>query len=129
MVVENSERMGLAQLHQLRGRVGRGSAESSCLLLYKNPLSQLARQRLDVMRSTNDGFEVSRRDLELRGPGELLGTRQTGLLQMKVADLARDADLLSRVQQAAEVMLQQYPNNIPPLLRRWIGARERYGRV
>ena len=129
MVVENAERMGLAQLHQLRGRVGRGAAESSCLLLYRAPLSPLARERLDVMRATNDGFEVSRRDLELRGPGELLGTRQTGLMQMKVAELVRDADLLPRVQRAAEVMLERYPDNIEPLLRRWIGARERYGKV
>jgi ATP-dependent DNA helicase RecG len=129
MVVENAERMGLAQLHQLRGRVGRGAAESSCLLLYRPPLTPLARQRLDVMRATNDGFEVSRRDLELRGPGELLGTRQTGLVQMKVAELVRDADLLPRVQQAAEVMLARHPDNIEPLLRRWIGGREHYGKV
>jgi ATP-dependent DNA helicase RecG len=129
MIIENAERMGLAQLHQLRGRVGRGAAESSCVLLYKGPLSPLARQRLEVMRTTNDGFEVSRRDLELRGPGELLGTRQTGLMQMKVAELVRDADLLPRVQKAAEVMLERHPDNIAPLLRRWIGARERYGKV
>ncbi len=129
MVVENAERMGLAQLHQLRGRVGRGAAESSCLLLYRAPLSPLARARLEVMRTTNDGFEVSRRDLELRGPGELLGTRQTGLMQMKVAELVRDADLLPQVQAAAEVMLDRHPDNIGPLLRRWIGARDRYGKV
>jgi ATP-dependent DNA helicase RecG len=129
MVIENAERMGLAQLHQLRGRVGRGAAESSCVLLYRAPLSQLARERLQVMRETNDGFEVSRRDLELRGPGELLGTRQTGLMQMKVAELTRDADLLPRVQHAAEVMLARYPDNIAPLLRRWVGARDRYGKV
>ena len=129
MVIENAERMGLAQLHQLRGRVGRGAAESTCVLLYRAPLSQLARSRLDVMRSTNDGFEVSRRDLELRGPGEVLGTRQTGLLQLKVADLSRDADLLPRVQSAAEVMISRHPDNIAALLRRWIGTRERYGRV
>ena len=129
MVIENAERMGLAQLHQLRGRVGRGAAESTCVLLYQSPLSPLARARLDVMRSTNDGFEVSRRDLELRGPGEVLGTRQTGLLQLKVADLSRDSDLLPRVQTAAEVMIARHPDNIAPLLRRWIGTRERYGRV
>ena len=129
MVIENAERMGLAQLHQLRGRVGRGAAESSCLLLYRGSLSPLARARLEVMRTTNDGFEVSRRDLELRGPGELLGTRQTGLMQMKVADLIRDADLLPHVQAAAEVMLSRHPDNIGPLLRRWIGARDRYGKV
>jgi ATP-dependent DNA helicase RecG len=129
MVIENAERMGLAQLHQLRGRVGRGAAESTCLLLYKPPLSRLARERLDVMRTTNDGFEVSRRDLELRGPGELLGTRQTGLMQMKVADLVRDAALLPHVQEAADVMMTRHPDNIGPLLRRWIGSRERYGKV
>jgi hypothetical protein len=121
MVIENAERMGLAQLHQLRGRVGRGAAESTCVLLYRAPLSEVARERLGVMRSTNDGFEISRRDLELRGPGEMLGTRQTGLMQMRVADLVRDADLLPQVQQAAELMLRENEANIAPLLRRWIG--------
>ena len=129
MVIENAERMGLAQLHQLRGRVGRGSAESSCVLLFRAPLSMLARERLGVLRDTNDGFEVSRRDLELRGPGELLGTRQTGLMALRVADLQRDADLLPRVQAAAEVMLEHHRANIPALLRRWIGRGERYGKV
>jgi ATP-dependent DNA helicase RecG len=129
MVIENAERMGLAQLHQLRGRVGRGSAESSCVLLFRAPLSMLARERLGVLRDTNDGFEVSRRDLELRGPGELLGTRQTGLMALRVADLQRDSDLLPRVQTAAEVMLEHHRANIPALLRRWIGRGERYGKV
>jgi ATP-dependent DNA helicase RecG len=129
MVIENAERMGLAQLHQLRGRVGRGQHESSCLLLYRAPLSQLARERLAVMRNTNDGFEVARRDLELRGPGELLGTRQTGLAQMRVADLLRDADLLPRVQIAAETLLREYPAHVAPLIRRWVGHAEQYGRV
>ena len=98
MVIENAERMGLAQLHQLRGRVGRGAEASSCVLLYRAPLSEMARERLEAIRATNDGFEIARRDLELRGPGELLGTRQTGLAQLRVADLMRDADLLPRVQ-------------------------------
>jgi ATP-dependent DNA helicase RecG len=129
MVIENAERMGLAQLHQLRGRVGRGAAESTCVLLYRAPLSEVARERLGVMRSTNDGFEISRRDLELRGPGEMLGTRQTGLMQMRVADLVRDADLLPQVQQAAELMLKENEANIAPLLRRWIGQGERFGKV
>jgi ATP-dependent DNA helicase RecG len=129
MVIENAERMGLAQLHQLRGRVGRGQHESSCLLLYRAPLSPLARERLAVMRDTNDGFEVARRDLELRGPGELLGTRQTGLAQMRVADLLRDADLLPRVQNAAETLLREYPSHVAPLIRRWVGHAEQYGRV
>jgi ATP-dependent DNA helicase RecG len=129
MVIENAERMGLAQLHQLRGRVGRGRHASSCLLLYRAPLSQLARERLAVMRDTNDGFEVARRDLELRGPGELLGTRQTGLAQMRVADLVRDADLLPRIQIAAETLLREFPAHVEPLIRRWVGHAEQYGRV
>jgi ATP-dependent DNA helicase RecG len=129
MVIENAERMGLAQLHQLRGRVGRGAEASTCVLLYRSPLSELARERLKVIRETNDGFEIARRDLELRGPGELLGTRQTGLAQLRVADLMRDADMLPRIQQAAELMLASYPDNIAPLAARWIGAGERFGRV
>jgi ATP-dependent DNA helicase RecG len=129
MVIENAERMGLAQLHQLRGRVGRGSEASTCVLLYRGPLSELARERLRVIRETNDGFVIARRDLELRGPGELLGTRQTGLAQLRVADPMRDADLLPRVQQAAELMLDACPDNIAPLAARWIGSGERYGRV
>jgi ATP-dependent DNA helicase RecG len=129
MVIENAERMGLAQLHQLRGRVGRGRHVSSCLLMYRSPLSTLARERLAVMRDTNDGFEVARRDLELRGPGELLGTRQTGLAQMRVADLSRDADLLPRVQIAAQSLLRDWPLHVAPLIRRWVGHAEQYGRV
>jgi ATP-dependent DNA helicase RecG len=129
MVIENAERMGLAQLHQLRGRVGRGTEASSCLLLYRGPLSQLARERLKVIRETNDGFEIARRDLELRGPGELLGTLQTGLAQLRVADLMRDADLLPCVQKTAELLLASYADNIAALTARWIGSGERYGRV
>jgi ATP-dependent DNA helicase RecG len=129
MVIENAERMGLAQLHQLRGRVGRGSEASSCVLLYRTPLSALARERLKVIRETCDGFEIARRDLELRGPGELLGTRQTGLAQLRVADLMRDADLLPRVQQSADWILEKCPHNVAPLAARWIGGGERYGRV
>lgn len=129
MVIENAERMGLAQLHQLRGRVGRGTSASTCVLLYRAPLSQLARERLRAIRETNDGFEIARRDLELRGPGELLGTRQTGLAQLRVADLVRDADLLPRVQETAELMLTSHPDNIAALAIRWVGTAERYGRV
>ena len=129
MVIENAERMGLAQLHQLRGRVGRGSVESTCVLLYHAPLSPIARERLGVMRDTNDGFEVARRDLELRGPGELLGTRQTGLMQLKVADLVRDADLLPGVQKAAALMLGDPKSNIAPLVARWVGEGERFRKV
>jgi ATP-dependent DNA helicase RecG len=129
MVIENAETLGLAQLHQLRGRVGRGSDASSCVLLYRAPLSELARERLRVIRETSDGFEIARRDLTLRGPGELLGTRQTGLAQLRVADLMRDADLLPRVQAAAERILAEHPDRVAPLTARWIGASERYGRV
>ncbi|MBV9695773.1 MAG: ATP-dependent DNA helicase RecG, partial [Gammaproteobacteria bacterium] len=129
MVIENAERMGLAQLHQLRGRVGRGTGAGTCVLLYRAPLTQLARERLKVIRRTTDGFEIARRDLQLRGPGELLGTRQTGLAQLKVADLMRDADLLPRVQQAAELMLETHADCVAPLAARWIGPGERYGRV
>jgi ATP-dependent DNA helicase RecG len=129
MIIENAERMGLAQLHQLRGRVGRGPVESTCVLLYAAPLTPIARERLAVLRDTNDGFEVARRDLELRGPGELLGTRQTGLMQLKVADLSRDADLLPTVQGAADLMLEGPSANIEALLRRWIGEGERFGKV
>ncbi|MBU3671514.1 MAG: ATP-dependent DNA helicase RecG [Sinobacteraceae bacterium] len=129
MVIENAERMGLAQLHQLRGRVGRGAHESSCVLLYRAPLGMLSRARLNAIRESNDGFVIAQRDLELRGPGELLGTRQTGLAQMRVADLARDADLLPEVQHAAEVLLREYPDRIAPLTSRWIGTDDRYGRI
>jgi ATP-dependent DNA helicase RecG len=103
--------------------------ESTCVLLYAMPLSPIARERLGVLRDTNDGFEVARRDLELRGPGELLGTRQTGLMQLKVADLVRDADLLPGVQQAAALMLDGPQANIAALLRRWVGEGERFGKV
>jgi ATP-dependent DNA helicase RecG len=129
MVIENAERMGLAQLHQLRGRVGRGARASTCVLLYRGPLSPLARQRLKVIRDSNDGFEIARRDLELRGAGELLGTRQTGLAQLRVADLTRDSDLLPRVQEAAELLIARYPDTIAALAARWVGAGEQYGRV
>jgi ATP-dependent DNA helicase RecG len=129
MVIENAERMGLAQLHQLRGRVGRGAHESSCVLLYRAPLSQMARARLAAIRDSNDGFEIARRDLELRGPGELLGTRQTGLAELRVADLIRDADLLPQVQRTAELLLREQSSCIAPLRQRWIGGAEEYGRV
>ncbi len=129
MVIENAERMGLAQLHQLRGRVGRGSHESSCVLLYRAPLGVLARARLNAIRDSNDGFDIAQRDLELRGPGELLGTRQTGLARMRVADLARDVDLLPEVHRAAETLLAQHPDRIAPLTARWIGSDDKYGRI
>jgi ATP-dependent DNA helicase RecG len=129
MVIENAERMGLAQLHQLRGRVGRGAHESDCVLLYGDPLSEVARARLKVIRETNDGFVIARRDLELRGPGELLGTRQTGLAQMRVADLMRDSDLLPAVQACAETLLKQDLAAVEALTQRWIGGGVQYGRI
>jgi ATP-dependent DNA helicase RecG len=129
MVIENAERMGLAQLHQLRGRVGRGAHESACVLLYGGKLSEMARARLAAIRETNDGFEIARRDLELRGPGELLGTRQTGLAEMRVADLVRDSDLLPAVQAGADKLLKNNDPAVEALTRRWVGAGERYGRI
>jgi len=126
MVIENAERLGLAQLHQLRGRVGRGSAASSCVLLYQPPLSQAARARLAVMRETSDGFRIAEKDLELRGPGELLGTRQTGQLEFRVADLARDASLLSSVQEVGEVLQRDHPDLAERLIARWIGGAARF---
>jgi ATP-dependent DNA helicase RecG len=129
MIIENPERLGLAQLHQLRGRVGRGSAASHCVLLYHPPLSQIGKQRLGIMRETNDGFVIAEKDLELRGPGEMLGTRQTGLLQFKVADLMRDADLLPAVRDAAGALLERWPQHVSPLLERWLRHGQQYGQV
>lgn len=126
MIIENAERLGLSQLHQLRGRVGRGSEASSCVLLYQAPLSQMARERLETMRETTDGFMIAERDLELRGPGELLGTRQTGLAAFRVADLVRDADLLPDVQRLADHLLQERPKMADRLVDRWIGGAARY---
>ncbi len=126
MIVENAERLGLAQLHQLRGRVGRGAAASNCVLLYQSPLSQMAKQRLATMRETNDGFVIAEKDLELRGPGELLGTRQTGLAAFRVADLARDADLLPQVREMADQLLAQSPAIADRIIVRWVGGAARY---
>lgn len=126
MVIENAERLGLAQLHQLRGRVGRGSAASSCVLLYQGPLSMMARSRLATMRATHDGFVIAEKDLELRGPGELLGTRQTGLALFRIADLARDAHLLPDVHALAERLLQDHPSLAERVISRWIGSAVRY---
>ncbi|MEO7149692.1 MAG: ATP-dependent DNA helicase RecG [Rhodanobacteraceae bacterium] len=126
MVIENAERLGLAQLHQLRGRVGRGSVASNCVLLYRPPLSVLAKQRLEVMRETNDGFAIAEKDLQLRGPGELLGTRQTGELGFRIADLVRDAPLLPAVQRLGAAMMKEHPDLAARLVARWIGASARY---
>ena len=129
MVIENSERMGLAQLHQLRGRVGRGAKESHCILLYQNPLSENARKRLNVMRESVDGFYIAQQDLELRGAGEVLGTKQTGIQRLKIADIMRDRHLLPQVQRAANEILQTYPEIIPALKKRWLGEKEQLAKV
>ncbi len=129
MIIENAERLGLAQLHQLRGRVGRGERASSCVLMYHGPLSQDARVRLGTMRESNDGFVIAQRDLELRGPGEVLGTRQTGELQFRIADLRRDQDLLPGVQRAVEELIRRYPQFVDPLLDRWVGQAVQYAHV
>ncbi|WP_290648291.1 ATP-dependent DNA helicase RecG [Aquisalimonas sp.] len=129
MVIENPERLGLAQLHQLRGRVGRGTTASSCVLLYRAPLTDAARARLSVLRESGDGFEIARRDLAIRGPGELLGTRQTGAWQLRVADLVRDSELIPTVQQAADRLLQHHPHVADRLIDRWVGEAAQYGRV
>ncbi|MDO9372686.1 MAG: ATP-dependent DNA helicase RecG [Gammaproteobacteria bacterium] len=129
MIVENAERLGLAQLHQLRGRVGRGATASHCVLMYHAPLSQYAKARLTALRATNDGFEIARKDLELRGPGEVLGTRQAGLLQLHIADLARDQHLLPEIEQTAVLLLNSHPGHVQPLIRRWLGEGAQYGEV
>ena len=129
MIIENPERLGLAQLHQLRGRVGRGSVASHCLLMYHAPLSRQSKERLQVMRDSTDGFVIAEKDLELRGPGEVLGTRQTGLAQFRVADLERDSDLLDDVKSAAQQLLHQAPQSAEPLLSRWLSQGEQYASV
>jgi ATP-dependent DNA helicase RecG len=129
MIIDNAERLGLSQLHQLRGRVGRGSEKSSCVLLYQAPLSENGRKRIEALRETNDGFKIAQIDLELRGPGELLGTRQTGLMQFRIADLARDKDLISQVTTVAVKLMAELPGSVEPLIQRWIGGKSRYREV
>lgn len=126
MIIENAERFGLAQLHQLRGRVGRGEKQSSCVLLYKNPLGAVAKERLDALRTINDGFELARVDLRLRGPGEVLGTRQSGDMQMRIANLDKDLDLLPEIQKAAKWLLDNHPERVEILLNRWLGNAVEY---
>ncbi|WP_064663280.1 ATP-dependent DNA helicase RecG [Pseudoalteromonas sp. MQS005] len=129
IIIENPERLGLAQLHQLRGRVGRGATASHCVLLYHAPLSQTAQKRLGVLRHSNDGFVIAERDLEIRGPGEVLGTKQTGLAEFKIADLTRDKQTLNQVRPIAQQMLKQYPQHIDPLIHRWLGNKSNYAQA
>lgn len=126
MIIENPERLGLAQLHQLRGRVGRGSVASSCVLLYHAPLSKTAQKRLGALRESNDGFVIAQKDLEIRGPGEVLGTKQTGVADFKIADLLRDQYLIPEVQRIARHIHQQYPSNAKAIVERWLGERSEY---
>ncbi|MCL2911443.1 ATP-dependent DNA helicase RecG [Shewanella aquimarina] len=126
MIIENPERLGLAQLHQLRGRVGRGAVASHCVLLYKAPLSHTATQRLGVLRDSNDGFVIAQKDLEIRGPGEVLGTKQTGIADMKIADLVRDQALIPHIQKLAQHVMQEAPENVDAIVLRWLGERQQY---
>jgi len=123
MVIENAERLGLAQLHQLRGRVGRGKAQSSCVLMYKSPLGKVARQRLEIIRGTQDGFKIAQQDLEIRGPGAVLGTRQSGEVNFRVADLLRDQAIIPYVAPFAQGFLQKHPEREPVLVKRWLGKQ------
>lgn len=129
MIIENAERLGLSQLHQLRGRVGRGAVESQCVLMYQSPLSENARARLAVMRATNDGFKIAQQDLDLRGPGEILGRRQTGLIGLKVADPVRDAAVIPSLQKLADEWLRDRPQLARRLIGRWVGDVEKYAQV
>ncbi len=129
MIIENPERLGLAQLHQLRGRVGRGAQASHCLLLYHAPLSRLARERIELLRRSTNGFEIAQRDLEMRGAGEVLGTRQTGEMQFRIADPVADESLLMGARQAADRILDRYRDRVKPLISRWLGTREHCGGV
>jgi ATP-dependent DNA helicase RecG len=129
MIIENPERLGLSQLHQLRGRVGRGNQASYCLLLYQAPLSQIGRQRLSILKESNDGFVIAEKDLQLRGPGEVMGTRQTGQMQFKIAELNRDAELLELIPEAAQLLQAEHPQAIAALIQRWIGHNHHYAEV
>ena len=129
MVIEHAERFGLSQLHQLRGRVGRGAAASICLLMYQGPLGSIAKQRLAIMRELSDGFEISRRDLEIRGPGEFLGARQSGQAMLRFADLETDTWLVETARDIAQQLLQDDPATVEAHLQRWLGAREDYLKV
>ncbi|HIB86099.1 TPA: ATP-dependent DNA helicase RecG, partial [Candidatus Poribacteria bacterium] len=129
MVIENSERLGLAQLHQLRGRIGRGKAQSHCLLLYHPPLRETSKQRLNVLRESNDGFLIAEQDLKIRGPGELFGIRQSGSLQYKIADLVRDHHMLAEVARVAQQMLKEEPEVAVAIIGRWLMAAEEYSQA
>jgi ATP-dependent DNA helicase RecG len=129
MIIENPERLGLAQLHQLRGRVGRGTQQSACVLMYQAPLTRAARERLDILRRESSGFRIAEADLHMRGAGEVLGTRQAGSIQFRLADPMRDSALAQAARDGAERLLTHWPSHVEPLIRRWLGARDDYGQV
>ena len=129
MIIDNAERLGLSQLHQLRGRIGRGNEKSHCILIYQSPLSNLAKERLEIMRTTNDGFVIAEKDLELRGPGEVLGTRQAGIPDFRIANLKRDSYLLSKIQRIATQLIERNPKNVELLIKRWLGKKHEYSNV
>ena len=129
MIIDNAERFGLSQLHQLRGRIGRGEIKSDCVLMYQAPLGDMAKQRLEIMRTSSDGFLIAEKDLELRGPGEVLGTRQAGIPEMRVADLMRDAHLLPEIQNTAKTLLAKHPDKVKLLIHRWLGKSLDYSNV
>ncbi len=129
MIIENAERLGLAQLHQLRGRVGRSADQAACVLLYQAPLGALAKERLGILRHTSDGFEIARKDLEQRGPGELLGKRQTGIQQMRIANIVRDRAMIPGIERISRKLREQYPHRVPALISRWIHNSEQYAGV
>ena len=129
MVIENTERLGLSQLHQLRGRIGRGEHKSFCVMLYKNPLGDTAKDRLEVIRSSRDGFYISEKDLELRGPGEILGIRQKGVVGLKIADIARDAYLIPKINKVCDQFENEFPEESEKLVKRWIGNQINYRNV
>ena len=129
MIIDNAERLGLSQLHQLRGRIGRGNEKSHCMLIYQSPLSDLAKERLETMRTTNNGFLIAEKDLELRGPGEVLGTRQAGIPDLRIADLKRDAYLLTKIQKIAIKLIRTEPKKVEPIINRWLGKKQEYSNV
>ena len=129
MIIENAERLGLAQLHQLRGRVGRGNIQSHCILLYQTPLSRDGKLRLEVMRDSCDGFYIAEKDLELRGPGQVLGTNQAGIMSFKIADMQRDALLLEDIKSVSESLMQNNKEIVDLLINRWLSDREEYAKV
>ena len=126
MIIENAERLGLSQLHQLRGRVGRGSNQSFCLLLYQTPLSKTSKARLEVIRSSTDGFVIADEDLKLRGSGEIIGTKQTGLIRLKIANFEQHGSISKHIPKISQNLSKYHPDNVPLLIKRWLNDGERY---